>query len=273
MYSAAPAATTTPVTVPDLRRMKTDGERIVAATAYDASFGNLLDRCGVDVILVGDSLGMVVQGHRHTLSVDLDAMIYHTAATVRGVRRALVVTDMPFASYPDPATAFRNAARCLSEGNASMVKLEGEGQVFESLRYLSEREIPVCAHIGLTPQSVRRFGGFRVQGRSDTDAARLRDAAVAAEQAGADMLVLECVPSTLAASIRALVTIPVIGIGAGSDCDGQILVSYDLLGLSTGRRPRFVKNFLQGRDSVDAAVLAYVEEVRAGTFPTAEHGY
>ena len=272
MYSADPVVSPT-INVPALRKMKADGALIVSATACDATFGSLLDRNGVDVILVGDSLGMVVQGHRHTLAVDIEAMIYHCAATARGVQRALVVADMPFASYPDPALAFRNGARLIAEGNASMVKLEGEGQVFESIRYLVDREVPVCAHIGLTPQSVHRFGGFRVQGRSDTAAARLRDSALAAEQAGAELLVLECVPSELAAQIRKSLAIPVIGIGAGADCDGQILVSYDLLGLTAGKRPRFVKNFLEGRGDADDAVRAYVEDVRAGTFPAAEHSY
>lgn len=273
MNLADPASASLPVTVPSLRRMKAEGRQIVAATAYDASFGALLDRCGVDLVLVGDSLGMVVQGYANTLSVDMDQMVYHSAATARAVDRALMVADMPFASYPEPAIAFRNAARLLAEGGASMVKLEGDGPVLECLRYLSEREIPVCAHIGMTPQSVLRFGGFRVQGRNDAAAARIRDAALAVEQAGAEILVLECVPSSLAAEIRALVSIPVIGIGAGPDCDGQILVSYDLLGLSAGKRPRFVKNFLQGRGSVDEAILAFAADVRSGAFPAAEHSY
>ncbi len=271
---AADSAVAIPlITVPTLRKMKADGELIAAATAYDASFGAALDRCGVDLVLVGDSLGMVVQGHANTLRVDLEQMIYHCAATARGVRRALLVADMPFASYPEPSVAFRNAARLLAEGQASMVKLEGDGPVLESIRYLSEREIPVCAHIGMTPQSVLRFGGFRVQGRNESAAARIRDAAVAVEQAGAEILVLECVPSTLAAELRALVSIPVIGIGAGVNCDGQILVSYDLLGLSVGRRPRFVKNFLQGRGSIDEAIQAFVADVRSGAFPAPEHSY
>jgi 3-methyl-2-oxobutanoate hydroxymethyltransferase len=273
MQADDPQPTSLPVKVPTLRQMKIDGKRIVASTAYDATFGSLLDRCGVDVILVGDSLGMVVLGDRNTLSVSMDAMVHHTRAAARNVHRALVVADMPFASYPDPATAFANAARLIAEGRASMVKLEGDGHVLDSLRYLSEREIPVCAHLGLTPQSVHRFGGFRLQGKSDEAAAKIRNAALACEQAGAEMLVLECVPSALAAEVTASVKIPVIGIGAGLACDGQILVSYDLLGLGTSRRPRFVKNFLTGRDSADAAVKAYVEEVRMGLFPDADHSY
>ncbi len=273
MNSADLVVPVLPVKVPALRQMKADGIRIVASTAYDSTFGSLLDRCGVDVILVGDSLGMVVQGARNTLSVSMDAMVHHTRAAAGGVKRALLVADMPFASYPDPATAFRNAARLIAEGYASMVKLEGDGHVFESIQYLCEREIPVCAHLGLTPQSIHRFGGFRLQGKSDEGAERIRCAALAAERAGAEMLVLECVPSALAAEVTASVKIPVIGIGAGLACDGQILVSYDLLGLSSGRRPRFVKNFLSGRDSADAAVKAYAEEVRTGLFPSADHSY
>ncbi len=273
MYSADPAAASLPVKVPSLRQMKAEGRRIVASTAYDSTFGNLLDRCGVDVILVGDSLGMVVQGERNTLSVSMDAMVHHTRSAARGVQRALMVADMPFASYPDPATAFTNAARLIAEGHASMVKLEGDGHVFESVRYLTEREIPVCAHLGLTPQSFHRFGGFRLQGKSEEGAAKIRAAALAAEAAGAELLVLECVPFALAEEVTASLKIPVIGIGAGLACDGQILVSYDMLGLGSGRRPRFVKNFLAGRDSVDAAVKAYVDEVRNGLFPNADHSY
>jgi 3-methyl-2-oxobutanoate hydroxymethyltransferase len=273
MNSADPAAKPVSLKVPALRQMKAEGMRIVASTAYDSTFGGLLDRCGVDVVLVGDSLGMVVLGERHTLSVSMDDMVHHTRAVSRGVQRALLVADMPFASYPDPATAFRNAARLISEGRASMVKLEGDGHVFESVRYLTDREIPVCAHIGMTPQSIHRFGGFRLQGKSDETAARIRSAAIAAEAAGAEMLVLECVPAALAVEVTASVAIPVIGIGAGIDCDGQILVSYDMLGLTSGRRPRFVKNFLSGRDSADAAVRAYVDEVRNGVFPSLDNSY
>jgi 3-methyl-2-oxobutanoate hydroxymethyltransferase len=273
MYTADPAATSLPVKVPSLRQMKSEGRRIVASTAYDATFGGLLDRCGVDVVLVGDSLGMVVQGERNTLSVSMDAMVHHTRAAARGVQRALVVADMPFASYPDPRRAFDNAARLISEGRASMVKLEGDGHVLDTIRYLSERDVPVCAHLGLTPQSFHKFGGFRLQGKTDEGAARIRTAALAAEDAGAEMLVLECVPSALAAEVTASLAIPVIGIGAGIACDGQILVSYDLLGLGAGRRPRFVKNFLSGRDSAEAAVKAFVEEVRTGLFPDADHSY
>lgn len=273
MYSTEATAAAIPVKVPALRQMKRDGLRIVASTAYDATFGYVLDHAGVDVILVGDSLGMVIQGDRNTLSVSMDTMVYHTRCTAKGVQRALVVADMPFASYPDPQTAFANAARLVAEGLAGMVKLEGDGQVFESVRYLVERDIPVCAHIGLTPQSVHRFGGFKLQGKSDSDAERLRQSALAAEQAGAELLVLECVPAAVAAAVTASISIPVIGIGAGVDCDGQILVSYDMLGLGRGRRPRFVKNFLAGRDSVDAAVRAYAEDVRSAAFPGPEHCY
>jgi len=261
------------LTLPALLEMKRARTRIVATTAYDATFGALFDRNGVDLILVGDSLGMVIQGRRNTLSVTMELMVYHTAATARGVQRALLVADLPFASAPDPDTAFRNSARLLSEGGASMVKIEGSGYVLDCIRFLTEREIPVCGHLGLTPQSVHRLGGFKVQGRSDLAARAIVDSARAVEQAGASLLVLECVPVAVAAEVTAALAIPVIGIGAGAACDGQILVGYDLLGLDSGRRPRFVKDFLAGRDSADAAVQAYVQAVRSGSFPAVEHGY
>lgn len=273
MYPSGISPKLPALTLPAIMELKRAHTRIVAATAYDATFGALLDRNGVDLILVGDSLGMVFQGRRNTLSVTMDMMVYHTAATARGVQHALLIADLPFASFPDPGTAFRNSARLLAEGGASMVKIEGDGYVLDCIRFLSEREIPVCAHLGLTPQSVHRLGGFKVQGRTDAAAHAILDSAQAVVQAGASLLVLECVPVALAAEVAATVAIPVIGIGAGVACDGQILVGYDLLGLGSGRRPRFVKNFLAGRGSADEAVQAYVEAVRNGSFPAAEHGY
>jgi 3-methyl-2-oxobutanoate hydroxymethyltransferase len=267
-------STRTPLTVPKLRQMKAAAEKIVALTAYDASFARVLDAAGVDLVLVGDSLGMVLQGHRSTLPVTVEDIVYHTACVARGLHAPLLVADMPFQSYATPERALDAATPMLAAGHASMVKLEGAGPVLEVIRFLSERDIPVCAHLGLTPQSVLRLGGFAVQGREERAAQRLRDDARAAQEAGADLLVLECVPSALAAEVTGDLDIPTIGIGAGPDCDGQILVLHDMLGIASGhRRPRFVKNFLAGRDSIEDAVRAYAEEVRAGRFPGPEHGY
>jgi len=262
------------ITVPKLRQMKADGERIVALTAYDASFARVLDANGVDVVLVGDSLGMVIQGHRSTLPVTVEDMVYHTACVSRGLQSALLIADLPFQSYATPERALDSSAPMLAAGGASMVKLEGAGPMLETIRFLSEREIPVCAHLGLTPQSVLRLGGYRVQGRESAAAKRLLADADAVAAAGADLLVLECVPSALAAEITARLAIPTIGIGAGPSCDGQILVLHDMLGINSGhRRPRFVRNFLAGNDSIDAAVKAYAAAVRDGSFPGPEHGY
>lgn len=273
MYAGATETRSPPITVPMLRQFKQDGRKIVAITAYDASFARLADDADIDVILIGDSLGMVVHGKRSTLSVTVDDIIYHARSVARGSKRALRIADMPYATYPDPKTAFAHAARMIGEGECAMVKLEGGGPVIESIRYLVDREVPVCAHLGLTPQSVLRLGGYKVQGRGDAAAQGLRDAARAAQVAGAEMLVLECVPSPLAAAIQADLAIPVIGIGAGAQCDGQILVCYDVIGISSGRRPRFVKNFLQGRDSVLDAFKAYVADARSASFPDAAHEY
>lgn len=273
MYAGVTETRSPPITVPMLRQFKQEGRKIAALTGYDASFAKLADEADVDVILIGDSLGMVVHGKRSTLSVTVDDIVYHARSVARGSKRALRIADMPYATYPDPKTAFGHAARMIGEGECAMVKLEGGGPVIESIRYLVDREVPVCAHLGLTPQSVLRLGGYKVQGRGDAAAQALRDAARAAQVAGAEMLVLECVPSPLAAAIQADLAIPVIGIGAGPQCDGQILVCYDVIGISSGRRPRFVKNFLQGRDSVLDAFKAYVAEVRSGEFPASEHEY
>ena len=262
------------VTVPRLRQMKADGERIVSLTAYDASFARVLDGNGVDVVLVGDSLGMVVQGHGSTLPVTVADIVYHTACVARGLRSALLIADMPFQSYATGARALESAIPMLAEGGASMVKLEGAGPLLDAIDFLSSRDIPVCAHLGLTPQSVLRLGGYKVQGREKEAAERLLADAEAVAAAGADLLVLECVPSPLAAEITRRLAIPTIGIGAGPGCDGQILVLHDMLGINSGhRRPRFVKNFLEGRDSVGAAVRAYADAVRDGSFPGPEHGY
>src|SRR5688572_26285337 len=270
----AKAAARAPLTVPRLRQMKADGDRIAALTAYDASFARALDAAGVDLVLVGDSLGMVVQGHTSTLPVSVDDIVYHTACVSRGLHSALLVADMPFQSYATPERALDAATRMLAVGGASMVKLEGAGPLLDSIRFLAERDIPVCAHLGLTPQSVLRLGGYKVQGREHAAAERLRADARAVQDAGADLLVLECVPSALAADVTAELAIPTIGIGAGPDCDGQILVLHDMLGLNSGhRRPRFVRDFLADAGSIDKALEAFVRAVKAREFPTAEHGY
>lgn len=262
------------ITVPKLRQMKANGERIVALTAYDASFARVLDANDVDVVLVGDSLGMVIQGHKSTLPVTVEDMVYHTACVSRGLAGALLIADLPFQSYATPERALDASAPMLAAGGASMVKLEGAGPMLETIRFLSEREIPVCAHLGLTPQSVLRLGGYRVQGREQAAAARLLADAEAVAAAGAELLVLECVPSALAGEITARLAIPTIGIGAGPACDGQILVLHDMLGINSGhRRPRFVKNFLAGADSIADAIKAYASAVRDGSFPGPEHGY
>lgn len=269
----ANAATGAPVTVPELHAKKLRAEKIVSITAYDASIAARVDEAGVDFVLVGDSLGMVVQGHASTLPVTMDAMVYHTACVARGLRRALLVADMPFMAYRDPSIALANAARLLAEGGAAMVKLEGADWVCEVIDALRRHEVPVCAHLGLTPQSVHRLGGYRVQGRDQAAAERLKADARAVQQAGADLLVLECVPAALAAEITRDLSIPTIGIGAGAGCDGQILVVYDLLGITPGKRPRFSKDFLAGTHSVVDAVAEYARAVRSGEFPAAEHGF
>ncbi len=273
MYAGdTPSARVQPLRVPQLRAMKAAGQRIVALTAYDASFAAVLDQQGVDLVLVGDSLGMVVQGRRTTLPVTLAQMVYHTECVARGLARALLVADLPFQSDATPERAL-DAATALLQAGASMVKIEGAGVKLESIAFLTQRDVPVCAHLGLTPQSVLRLGGFKVQGREAGAAERLREDAQAVAAAGADALVLECVPAALAAQISADLGIPTIGIGAGPACDGQILVLHDLLGVAQGRRPRFVRDFLAQGGSVSAAVASYAAAVRDGSFPGPEHSY
>jgi 3-methyl-2-oxobutanoate hydroxymethyltransferase len=274
MYGANDKPARGAVTVPKLRQMKRDGEKIASLTAYDASFARLLDAAGVDFVLVGDSLGMVVQGQRSTLPVTVEDIAYHCACVARGLKHALLVADLPFQSYATTERALAASERMLSYGGASMVKLEGAGVTLEPIRFLAERDIPVCAHLGLTPQSVLKLGGYKVQGREEAAARRLLEDAVAVQDAGADMLVLECVPSALAAEITAALEIPTIGIGAGPDCDGQILVLHDMLGINSGhRRPRFVRDFMAGAPSIAGAVEAYVAAAKDGSFPAPEHGY
>lgn len=261
-----------PVTVPGLHAMKEAGKRIVMLTAYDASFAWQLEAAGVDIALVGDSLGMVVQGHRSTLPVTLDHMVYHTAAVARGLSSTMLVADLPFMADRDTAHALEAGARLVGEAGAAMVKIEGAApHILEAVAALSARAVPVCAHLGLTPQSVHKFGGFRIQGRAQEAADRVLEEALAVQAAGADLLVMEGVPAALGKRVTDAMTIPVIGIGAGPDCDGQVLVIHDMLGITPGKRPKFSKDFLAGRDSVASAIAAYVEDVRSGAFPAPEH--
>jgi len=262
-----------PVTVRTLAAMKAHGERFAVLTAYDASFARVLDRAGVDVILVGDSLGMVIQGHDSTLPVTVSDIVYHTRAVAAGCRRALLVADMPFLSATSPEQALVSAGRLMQEGGAQMVKLEGGAIQVDTVRVLTQHGIPVCAHLGLQPQSVRKLGGYRVQGRDREAAATMLSDARALELAGADLLVLECVPRQLAGTITEGLTIPVIGIGAGADPDAQVLVLQDLLGITPGRAPKFARNFMRGADSIQDAVAAYVRAVKDGSFPGPEHGF
>lgn len=260
-----------PITLTRLREMKRVGEKIACLTCYDASFATILQSAGVEVLLVGDSLGMVIQGHDSTLPVTVADMIYHTRCVRRASGSSLVIADMPFMSYASPAQALGNAARLMQEGGAHMVKLEGAQTA--AVRELGHHSIPVCAHLGLLPQSVHKLGGYRVQGRDEAAAERILAQALELQTAGADLLVLESVPSTLAARITERLAIPVIGIGAGVACDGQVLVLYDMLGITPGKRPRFSKDFLEGRESIATAVQDYVQAVKEGSFPGLEQSF
>lgn len=259
------------VTVTTLSRMKSKGEKIAMLTCYDAAFTRLLEAAEVDVLLVGDSLGMVVQGRESTLAVSVDDMVYHTSSVARARRHALLVADMPFMSYATPEQALGTASRLMKEGGAQMVKLEGGATQLETVQCLAGQGVPVCAHLGLQPQSVHRLGGYRVQGRDPAAARSMVEDARALEAAGAQLLVLECVPSALAAEIVGALGVPVVGIGAGPDCDGQVLVLYDVIGLTPEPVPRFARDFLSGRGSLHEAVGAYVRAVRERRFPGPEH--
>jgi 3-methyl-2-oxobutanoate hydroxymethyltransferase len=260
------------ITIKSLVEMKAAGEKISVLTSYDASFTKLIESAGIDVILVGDSLGMVIQGQESTLPVTLDEMIYHTRNVARARKYALLVADMPFMSYRSPELALESAGRLMKEGGAQMVKLEGGAIHLQTIRQLSGQGIPVCGHLGLLPQSVHKLGGYRVQGRAEQDAEQILDDALALEEAGIDLLVLECVPDHLAARISRKLAIPVIGIGAGVECDGQVLVLYDMLGINP-HPPRFVENFLHSGRSIEAAIEAYSSAVKQGDFPTKEHSF
>ncbi|MEW5943810.1 MAG: 3-methyl-2-oxobutanoate hydroxymethyltransferase [Pseudomonadota bacterium] len=255
------------------QKMRRGGEKIAVLTCYDASFATLLEAAGVDILLVGDSLGMVLQGEETTLPVSMDDMIYHTRCVARGAKRAFIITDMPFGSYQQsPQQAFAGAAELLRAG-AQMVKLEGGAAMAETVEFLSRRGIPVCGHVGLTPQSVHQLGGYHVQGKNLEDAERLLQDALALERAGASLLVLEAVPAALAAQATERLAIPTVGIGAGLDCSGQVLVLHDILGIYPGKPPKFARNFMIGAGSIQEAAENYVKAVKNGEFPAAEHSY
>jgi 3-methyl-2-oxobutanoate hydroxymethyltransferase len=260
------------VTVPDLRARKS-GEKIAMVTAYDFTMARLVDEAGVDMVLVGDSLGMVVQGHTSTIPVTLDEMAYHCRAVARGLHRAHLVGDLPFMSYQvSPAQAVESSGKLMKEGACESIKLEGGQEVAEHVHRIVRAGIPVVGHVGLTPQSVHALGGFKVQGRGD-GAEKVLDDAIALEQAGAFAIVLEAIPPDLAAKVTQMVSIPTIGIGAGNRCDGQVLVSTDLLGLARGHQPKFAKRFAQLGDAAVGAIAEYVSEVRSGAFPAPQHTY
>lgn len=257
----------------DLAKMRANGEKIAVLTCYDASFAQLCDGAGVDALLIGDSLGMVLQGHDSTLPVRLADIAYHTACVARGCRRPLVIADMPFGSFQEsPQRALRHASQLMAAG-AQMVKMEGGIEMAETTHFLASRGLPVCAHVGLTPQSVHQLGGYRVQGRDESGASRLLADAQAQQDAGATLIVLEAIPQALAAQVSAQLAIPTIGIGASADCSGQVLVLHDMLDISSGRKARFVRNFMAGQTSIAAAIAAYVAAVKDGTFPAPEHCY
>jgi 3-methyl-2-oxobutanoate hydroxymethyltransferase len=268
--SALPTARTRAVTAPGLLALREANEKITMLTCYDASFAALMDRCGVDVLLVGDSLGMVCQGHNSTLPVSLADVAYHTASVARGNQTALLIADMPFGTYATPQTAFDNAVKLMQAG-AQVVKLEGGAWLGETVRFLTERAVPVCAHVGLTPQSVHQLGGYKVQGKTTAGAEQLLTDALALQHAGASLIVLEAIPTALGKQVTDSLNIPTIGIGAGPDCSGQVLVMHDMLGVFPGRKARFVKNFMEGQASIEAAVLAYIAAVKDKSFPAQEH--
>ncbi|HHL18143.1 MAG TPA: 3-methyl-2-oxobutanoate hydroxymethyltransferase [Thiothrix sp.] len=257
-------------TIKTLYKMKQEGEKIATLTAYDASFARIIDEQGVDVILVGDSLGMVIQGHDTTIPVTVDDMIYHTRTVARQCKKALLMVDLPFMSYTSPHQAVENAARLMQEGLAQMVKLEGGALQAETVRKLSHYGVPVCAHLGLQPQSVHKQGGYRVQGKDQKSALQMIEDAVVLQDVGADALLLECVPNLLAQEISSNLSIPTIGIGAGPHCDGQVLVLHDMLGI-TPSAPRFTKDFLQQNGNIAEAIKNFVTAVKEGTFPEDKH--
>ena len=269
-YLQESATTRGLVTISKLQEMRQAGEKIAVLTAYDASFAALMDQAGIDVILIGDSLGNIVQGETSTLPVTIEHMVYHTSCVAKGQASAFLIADMPFGSYSTPEQAMQSAAQLMRAG-AHMVKLEGGAWLTETVKFLVERSVPVCAHLGLLPQSVHTLGGFKVQGKSTESAQTLINDAKALQEAGAQLLVLEAIPSELGKKVTESIQIPTIGIGAGPDCSGQILVMHDMLGAFPGRSPKFVKNFLSGQSSIEEAFKCYVQEVKTGKFPGPEH--
>lgn len=269
--TAEQAESRAPVTLTSLAQLKRNGEKIAAVTAYDAAFGFLADQAGIEVILVGDSLGMVVQGHATTVPVTVDEIVYHTRMVCRRATRPLIMADLPFLSYGSAELALRSAARLMQNGRAEMVKLEGGSDFIDVVRLLAANGVPVCGHLGLLPQSIHKMGGYRVQGREAAAAQHMVDEALALQDAGADMLVVECIPSELGKRVSEALEIPVIGIGAGPGCDAQILVLYDLLGITPGRAPKFSRNFMVGAESIQAALARYASAVKDCSFPGPEH--
>lgn len=258
------------VTVPSLLAMRGAGEKIATLTCYDASFASLMDHCGVDLLLVGDSLGNVLQGHSTTLPVTIADIAYHTACAARGNQTALLVADMPFGSYATPQSAFDNAVKLMQAG-AQMVKLEGGAWLVDTVKFLTERGVPVFAHLGLTPQAVHQLGGFKVQGKTAESAERLKADAMALQAAGATLLLLEAIPTALGKEVTEMLAIPTIGIGAGPDCSGQVLVMHDMLDVFPGKKARFVRNFMEGQSSIEGAIRAYIKAVKDESFPAPEH--
>lgn len=266
-------ATRKALTLLDLKARKASGEKIVMLTCYDASFARLLDDCGVDILLIGDSLGMVLQGHGSTLPVTMDQMVYHTECVARARPKAWVLADMPFASYQkSPEQAYQNAARLIAAG-AQMVKLEGGAWLAPTIAFLTSRGIPVCAHLGLTPQSVHQLGGYRVQGRQQDAADQLVNDAVLLESSGADMVLVELIPTPVGKRLTETLKVPTIGIGAGPHMTGQVLVLHDMLDVTPGKKARFAKNYMAKSASIHEAVTRYVNEVRTGVYPGPEHGF
>ncbi len=260
------------ITVSTLANLYAKGEKITMLTCYDSSFAALMDHCGVEMLLIGDSLGMVCQGHQSTLPVTIDDMAYHTSCVARGNQTALLVCDMPFGTHPTPEIAYENAAKLIRAG-AHMVKIEGGSWLVETTRFLVERSIPVCAHIGLTPQSVHQLGGYRVQGKTAEAANQLVSDAISLQNAGASVILIEAVPASVGKEITEAVSVPTIGIGAGSSCSGQVLVMHDMLNVYPGKKARFVRNFMEGQNSIEDAIRAYIAAVKDGSFPAPEHTF
>ena len=258
------------VTIHTLATLRAAREKITMLTCYDASFASLMDRCGVEILLIGDSLGMVCNGHNSTLPVTVAELAYHTASVARGAKSAMIMSDLPFGAYGTPETAYANAV-ILMQAGAHMIKIEGGAWLAETVRFLTQRGIPICAHIGLTPQSVHQLGGYKVQGKSTESATELKNDALALQNAGAAIVLMEAMPSQLGKEVTDMLTIPTIGIGAGPDCSGQVLVLHDMLGVFPGRQARFVRNFMEGAASIDDAVTGYVRAVKDGSFPALEH--